>query len=124
MGTNARDLDLTRDLARPMLAFMDLSRFATTLVTVGALPDGVEHVAGASDGRAEGPHLIRMRDDEGLCIVSGNQDSYATYYGGVLDVAVTGDATHGAFGGSTSSSSAEQLAREVEALAAHLTNIA
>ena len=67
----------------------DRSAFAASLVTAGALPDGVQQVAWASDGSGEGPHLILMRDDDGLCVVSGDQDSYATHYGGVVQVEVT-----------------------------------
>lgn len=65
------------------------SAFAASLVTAGRLPDGIQQVGWASDGSGEGPHLILMRDDDGLCVVSGDHDSYATHYGGVVQVEVT-----------------------------------
>ena len=67
----------------------DRSAFAASLVTAGPLPDGVQQVAWASDASGNGPHLILMRDDEGVCVVSGDQKTYATHYGGVVQVEVT-----------------------------------
>ena len=67
----------------------DRSAFAANLVTAGPLPDGAQHVGWAADGSGDGPHLILMRDDDGLCVVSGDQDTYVTHYGGVIQVQVT-----------------------------------
>jgi hypothetical protein len=76
-----------------LAAVEDRSRFVARLVTLGPLPDGPEHVGWASDESGQGPHLVLMRDDDGICVVSGDQDTYATHYGGVLAVHVTEELT-------------------------------
>lgn len=74
---------------------MDRSSFTAVLVTVGPLEDVEAQVGWASDAVGAGPHLILMRgtDDDDYCIVSGDDETYATHYGGVVRAEVRADGT-------------------------------
>ncbi len=69
---------------------VDSNGFVAELVTVGPLDDGVEHVGWASTRDGDGPHLILLRgvEDVEVCIVSGEEQTYGTHYGGVVSVCV------------------------------------
>lgn len=73
-----------------MLNYVRRSQFHAEVISTGPMEGAIQHLGWASDAAGAGPHLFLMKEAEGsdVCIVSGDDQTYATTYGGLITVSV------------------------------------